>query len=351
MTDTYPLRAVPGYHGRKPGIQIGTYVASDASDDDLLLLKQLDIEWAMLVVKDPSHHSAEHYKAFAKRLADYGLKIYRIANHSVHNVDQITLNLPGRDEKIEEFCGFLRNLAAAGIHYNTYAHMGNGIWSTGATSGRGGVHARQLDITQAVGHWDGREYKGEHTHGRAYTDEELWDNYAYFLGKVRKVAEDEGVYVGFHPDDPPVYALGGIPRCIFGNFEGYQRALDIADSPNFGVCLCVGCWLEGGKIGMGCDVIQAVEHFGKQGKLFKVHFRNVSNPMPEPWQETFIDDGYQDMHRVMQALRAVDYDGCIIPDHIPQMVGGPGPGLAYSVAYMRALVQAVNNEAADAAIV
>jgi hypothetical protein len=43
----------------------------------------------------------------------------------------------------------------------------------------------------------------------------------------------------------------------------------------------------------------------------------------------------------------VDYDGCIIPDHIPQMVGGPGPGLAYSIAYMRALVQAVNNEAAD----
>ena len=98
---------------------------------------------------------------------------------------------------------------------------------------------------------------------------------------------------------------------------------------------------------MGCDVIEAIRRFGGQGKLFKVHFRNVSNPMPEPWQETFIDDGYQDMHRVMQALRAVEYDGCIIPDHIPQMVGGPGPGLAYSIAYMRALVQSVNNEAKD----
>ncbi len=351
MTDTqtgsYPLRAVPGYFGSRPGIQIGTYVSSDATDDELLLLQQLGVEWAMLNVANPADHTVERYREFARRLADYGMQIYRIARHDVHNVEQITLNLSGRDEKIEDFCNFLRMLGAAGVHYHTYAHMGNGIWTTSHTAGRGGVRARQLDISQAKGHWNGKVYEGELTHGREYSEDELWDNYAYFIRKVMHVAEEEGVYIGFHPDDPPVYALGGVPRCIFGNFDGYRRALEIADSPNFGVCLCVGCWLEGGKIGMGCDVVEAVRYFGERGKLFKVHFRNVSNPMPEPWQETFIDDGYQDMHRVMQVLRAVEYDGCIIPDHIPQMVGGPGPGLAYSIAYMRALVQAVNNEAAD----
>ena len=102
--------------------------------------------------------------------------------------------------------------------------------------------------------------------------------------------------------------------------------------------------------GWAATSIEAIRHFGGQGKLFKVHFRNVSNPMPAPWQETFIDDGYQDMHQVMRALREVDYDGCIIPDHIPQMIGGRRAGLAYSIAYMRALVQAVNNEAAGPAI-
>lgn len=346
-TNPYPLRAVPGYFGRRPGIQIGSYVSSEASDDDLSLLQQLGVEWAMLNVANPADHTSARYREFARRLADYGLQIYRIARHDVHNVEQITLALPGRDEKIADFCAFLRMLGAAGIHYHTYAHMGNGIWTTGRTAGRGGVQARQLDISHAKGHWNGQVYEGEFTHGRAYSEDELWDNYAYFIRKVLRVAEEEGVYVGFHPDDPPVYALGGVPRCIFGSFAGYQRALEIADSPNFGVCLCVGCWLEGGAGGMGCDVIQAIRYFGTRGKLFKVHFRNVSNPMPEPWQETFIDDGYQDMHRVMQALRAVEYDGCIIPDHIPQMVGGTGPGLAYSIAYMRALVQAVNNEAAD----
>lgn len=346
-THPYPLRAVPGYYGSRPGIQIGSSVSSDATDAELLLMQQLGIEWAMVNVATPAEHTVEGYRAIVRRLAEYGMKVYRIANHAVHNVEQITLNLPGRDEKIEEFCAFLRMLGAAGIRYHTYAHMGNGIWSTRHTSGRGGVRARELDLSEAKGHWNGQVFEGSLTHGREYSEAELWDNYAYFIHKVMHVAEEEGVYVGFHPDDPPVYALGGVPRCIFGNFAGYQRALEIADSPNFGVCLCVGCWLEGGKIGMGCDVVEAIRFFGERGKLFKVHFRNVSNPMPEPWQETFIDDGYQDMHRVMQALRAVEFDGCIIPDHIPQMVGGSGPGLAYSIAYMRALVQAVNNEAAD----
>ena len=96
---------------------------------------------------------------------------------------------------------------------------------------------------------------------------------------------------------------------------------------------------------MGNSVIDAVKYFGAQNKLFKVHFRNVSNPMPEPWVETLIDNGYQDMYAVMKALREVKFDGCIIPDHIPAMLGGPRVGTAYSIAYMRALVQAANSEA------
>lgn len=341
---TYPLRCVPGFTGTHPGIQFGTYVHSDASDEELQFLQQVGVEWAMLQVHSIEEQTAEHYKRFNERLNRYGIQIYRIAHHGVHNVEEITLGLPGRDEKIDEFCRFIGELGKAGIRYHTYAHMGNGIWSTGSIPGRGGVDSRVLDITNAKGFWDGKVFEGELTHGRVYSEEELWDNYAYFLERAVPAAEDAGVYVGVHPDDPPVYALGGVPRCIFGNFEGYKRAIEMADSPFFGVCLCVGCWLEGGPIGMGNTVVDAIRYFGNQGKLFKVHFRNVSNPMPEPWRETFIDDGYQDMHEVMRALREVRFDGAIIPDHIPHMIGGHRPGLAYSIAYMKALVQAVNNE-------
>ena len=344
-----PMRAVPGYYSSTAGIQIAIQTGADASDEDLQFFQQLGVEWAMVGIRNPEQHTLEFYKSLVKRFGDHGLKIYRITNLGVHNVPEITLNLPGRDAKVEEFKQFIRNIGAAGIKYNTYAHMANGIWSSGRAKGRGGMDARRLDIKDAVGRWGDETFTGELTHGRLYSEDELWDNYAYMIRQVAPVAEEAGVFIGIHPDDPPVYALGGIPRCMFGNFAGYKKAMEIADSPNIGVCLCVGCWLEGGEIGMGVGVVDAIKHFAAKNQLFKVHFRNVSNPMPEPWVETLIDNGYQDMHTVMRALREVKFDGCIIPDHIPAMLGGPRVGTAYSIAYMRALVQAVNNEFGGAA--
>jgi len=344
----YALRAVPGLYSTYPGIQIGTSTGSEPSDEDLQFLQQLGVEWAMVGINEPENHTVAYYKQIKQRFEGFGIQIYRISNQAVHNVPEITLNLPGRDEKVEELLTFIRNLGEAGIRFHTYAHMGNGIWSTGQTTRRGGMTARTLDIKNAKGRWSNETFEGALTHGREYSEEELWDNYEYMIRKLAPVAEATGVFVGIHPDDPPVYALGGIPRCIFGNFEGYKRAMEMADSPNIGVCLCVGCWLEGGKQGMGAGVEEAVHYFGERNKLFKIHFRNVSNPMPEPWTETLMDDGYQDMYMVMRALRAVEYDGCIIPDHIPALLGGSRAGLAYSIAYMRALVQAANNEAGGA---
>lgn len=344
-----PMRAVPGYYSSAEGIQIAIQTGDDASDEDLQFFQQLGVEWAMVGVRNPEQQNLNYYKGLVKRFGDWGLKIYRVTNIGVHNVSEITLNLPGRDAKVEEFKQFIRNIGAAGIYYNTYAHMANGIWHSGRAEGRGGMDARRLDINDAVGRWGDTIYSGELTHGRRYTEEELWDNYAHLMREIVPVAEEAGVRIGVHPDDPPVYDLGGIPRCMFGNFEGYKKAMEIADSPNIGVCLCVGCWLEGGVKGMGNSPVDAIKHFASKGQLFKVHFRNVSNPMPEPWVETLIDDGYQDMYDVMKALREVKFDGCIIPDHIPNMLGGRRVGTAYSIAYMRALVQAVNNEFGGAA--
>jgi mannonate dehydratase len=338
----YPLRAVPGFFGNHPGIQIGTTVSPLADDAKLQQLQQLGAEWAMLNVTDQSLHSVANYKNWIERFARFDIQIYRICNHSLHNMEAVTLNLEDFDRKTEEFITFIRNLGEAGVYYNTYAHMATGIWSSDSTLGRGGLKARTLDLSNARGYWDEKEFEGDLPHGRCYTEDELWDNYERFMRKVVPAAEEAGVYIGMHPDDPPVYALGGVPRCILGNFTGYQRALEIANSPNIGVCLCVGCWLEGGAVGMGVDVLEAIHAFGKQGKLFKVHFRNVTNPMPEPWRETMMDEGYMDMTRVMSALQEVEFDGCIIPDHIPQMSGDGGlqAGLGYSIGYMRALANA-----------
>ena len=60
------------------------------------------------------------------------------------------------------------------------------------------------------------------SHGRVFTKEEIWENYTYFIKKVVPVAEEAGVRIGIHPDDPPQPMLAGVPRCIFSNFEGYK---------------------------------------------------------------------------------------------------------------------------------
>ena len=102
-------------------------------------------------------------------------------------------------------------------------------------------------VPEARGNWAGKVFTGPLSHGREFTKEEIWENYTYFIKQVAPVAEEAGVRIGIHPDDPPVPVLAGVPRCIFGNFEGYKRALEIANSPNVGICLCCGTWLEGGK--------------------------------------------------------------------------------------------------------
>jgi mannonate dehydratase len=326
-----------------PGMKLAAQITPEPTEDDLKWLQQMGVEYVVLWTGGDKA-SYEYYASRRKLFEAAGLKVYGFGNSSVHNQDAITLNLPGRDAKIEEYKTHLRNLGKAGIPYTTYAHMANGIWSTEREVTRGGAPARAFDLAKAdKGWWAHQEFTAPLTHGRKYTEDDIWENFTYFIQQVAPVAEEAGVRIGIHPDDPPVPELGGIPRCIFSSFDGYRRALEIADSPNVGMCLCVGCWLEGGA-GMGKDVVETIRYFGGLKKLFKVHFRNVTRPMPEPWVETFMDDGYFDMHYVMRALREVEFDGAIISDHLPRMIGGRPAAEAWSVGYMRALVQAVNNE-------
>jgi len=335
----YPL-VIPGYRGSRPGIQLGTQLPPTASEEDMQFARQLGVEWVMTSLPT-EEHTPENYQRLIRRFADHGLKIYRLANHSCHNMEEVTLNLPGRDAKVDEYIRYIRMLGEAGIHYATYAHMGNGIWSSEVKETRGGARTRSLDLKTAVGRWNGKTWENPLSHGRRYSEDELWENYEYFIRRAAPVAEEAGVYIGIHPDDPPVYDLGGVPRCIFGNFEGYVRALELADSPNVGVCFCVGSWIQGGE-GTGKNVVDAIRHFGAQNKLFKVHFRNVSAPLPEAFVETFPDDGYVNLHTVMQALQEANFQGALISDHLPQMVGGRRSAEAFALGYIRALIQAVS---------
>src|SRR3989454_5129760 len=325
-----------------PGIKLCVQSPANPSDDQLLFLKQLGAEYVS-VGSPPELRTADGFLQIKKRYADAGITVWNIGNTSVNSMPEVTLTLPGRDQKIEEYKQYLRNLGKAGIGYTTYAHMGNGIWTGGRTPVRG-ASAREFDqnSAEARGNWDGKVFTGPLSHGREFTKDEIWENYTYFIKQVVPVAEEAGVRIGIHPDDPPVPVLAGVPRCIFGSFEGYKRALEIANSPNVGVCLCCGTWMEGGDL-MGMDVVGAIRYFGKMGKLWKIHFRNVSAPIPH-FVEAFVDSGYMDMWKIMRALREVGFDGVVIGDHFPEMAGGSRASVAYTVGYMKALLERANAE-------
>jgi len=311
----------------EPGIKIAAQVSPEPSESDLQFIRQIGVEYVVMWT-DSSHANYDYFASRRELFEKAGIRIYGIGNGSVHNQDAIVLNLPNRDEKVEEYKRYIRALGKAGIPYTTYAHMANSVWSTAPEETRGGAMARAFDMDKA---------SKALTHGREYTEEEIWDNYTYFIKQAAPVAEEAGVLIGIHPDDPPGPSLGGIPRCIFSSFEGYKRALEIADSPNIGMCLCVGCWLEGGE-SMGKDVLETIRYFGERKKIFKVHFRNVNTVMPH-FVEAFLDNGYMDMYKVMKALQEVDFRGVVIPDHIPNMANDYKVSTAYTIGYMKALLQ------------
>src|SRR5262249_54084178 len=157
-------------------------------DEELLFLKQIGAEYASIWAP-PDMRSAEGYLKITKCYKDAGITVWNIGNTSVHNMPEVTLNLPGRDAKIEEYKRYLRDLAKAGIRYTTYAHMGNGIWSSGHAPVRG-ANARELDLSSPnrKGYWDGKTWQEPLSHGRVFTKEEIWDNYTYFIKQVVPVA-------------------------------------------------------------------------------------------------------------------------------------------------------------------
>ena len=148
------------------------------------------------------------------------------------------LGLPGRDGQIAHMQATIRNLGRAGIPTLGYHWVPNGVWRTPDPAVlTGGARGTRFDL---AAHED-----AGFTHGREFTADEMWENYQYYLERILPVAEEAGVRLALHPDDPPVPSLGGIAR-IFGSFDAFRRAMDRFDSPNHGLNFCMGCWSEMG---------------------------------------------------------------------------------------------------------
>src|SRR5437868_10570297 len=165
-----------------PGIKISLQIPGDFNDEELTFAKQMGVNYVSIPTSGGTY---ETFAGFKQRVEAAGLKVANIGNSNVHNMPEVTLNLPGRDQKIEEYKQYLRNLGKAGIHYTTYAHMGNGIWSSSPTeTTRGGAPARSFHQATAKGYWANKVFEQPLSHGRRFSKEEIWENYTYFIKQV-----------------------------------------------------------------------------------------------------------------------------------------------------------------------
>ncbi|MBL8175754.1 MAG: mannonate dehydratase, partial [Bryobacterales bacterium] len=112
-----------------PGIKISMQVGEEVTETDLTWIKQMGVEY-LNVQTGKGRGTYENFEAIKKRVEAAGLKVWNISNNDNRNIEEITLNLPGRDAKIEWLKQYIRDTGKAGIGYITYAHMANGIWSS-----------------------------------------------------------------------------------------------------------------------------------------------------------------------------------------------------------------------------
>jgi mannonate dehydratase len=250
---------------------------------------------------------------------------------------------PGRDEEIDKVKQSIRAAGKVGlpvVEYNFYAHrIVEGYYEE---TGRAGAGLTAFDNDRVK---DLPPLANEGAHSL----DEMWANITYFLKAVIPVAEQAGVRLAQHPNDPPAPLSRGSGQ-IMGTVEGWKHLVDIVKSPANGITFDCGVTKE-----MGQDPVEVCRYFGSRDTINHVHYRNVRVRKPyEQYTEVFIDEGENNMFAIMKELVRQKYPRLIFPEHPraidydrsnpgfkPQYPGGGGyAAFAYNVGYTRAMMQA-----------
>lgn len=288
--------------------------------------------------------TVEQLQAIKDDIEAHGLSWYAIENLDPAHWHDILLGGPLRDKQIENVKSMIRAVGEVGIPVIGYNFSLAGV--SGRVEGpyaRGGAESVGMEgkvDTQPIADgivWnmkiDDSVSAGTSERARVST-EEIWERLEYFLKAVLPVAEEAGVKLALHPDDPPVDRLRDTPRLV-NRPEAYQRVVDLVPSSSNALEFCLGTISE---MPTG-DVHEATEHYAAQDKIAYVHFRNVVGKVPH-YKEVFVDEGDIDMKRVAKILKANGFEGVLIPDHTPQMTcDAPWhAGMAYAMGYMKAIL-------------
>lgn len=262
--------------------------------------------------------------------------------------EDIKLGLPTRDKYIENYKENIRNLGKAGVKVICYNFMPVFDWTRtqldkvlddGSTALV--YYVDQIkDMDPLTGElslpgWDSsytkESLKEVFDKYSKVTKEDLWSNLEHFLKEIIPVAEEAGVKMAIHPDDPP-YDIFGLPR-IITNEENLDRFLKLVDSEYNGLTFCTG------SLGSGSfnNVVKMIDKYAAQRRIHFMHVRNVKLLEDGGFEESahYSPCGSLDLVEIMKALHKHNYEGYLRPDH-GRMIWGETGRAGYGL-YDRAL--------------
>ena len=326
-------------------------VLTPMSDENLTLAAQCGVTDVVGRYPGPSLDELVRMK---EQVESYGMRLATVEGYLP--IENLKL---GRDDGTElaAMKTLLRNMRQIGVPILCYNFMAGTDWVRTRLDSpeRGGAkvtafslahveQAMSLNLRRGAadaGSASAANLRGDDT----ITADQLWRNLEHFLRELIPVAEEMGVTMCMHPDDPPLMQLHGKAR-IMNSVENFERLVNLVPSPSNAICFCQGTFAA-----MGCDIPASIRRLGPHIKY--VHFRDVRGTREE-FVETFHDNGPTDMAAAMRAYRDIRFDGPMRPDHVPQLYGEddgePGYtmlGRLFAYGYMRGLMHAGATEKAS----
>jgi mannonate dehydratase len=316
-------------------MHVSVWLQGELTDSYLRQITQLGAEYVDIGsgdwfpgVREQGYPDLDALVKIRRRIRSWGLDINRV---TLPDLTERCMNrLPGGEQEIENTCTAIQVFAEAGI---TLLRQRFG----------GDVFDRQT-LAYAAVHRGGMRTRGESlglNKNRSDTPdvealEAWWDRFVEVFGRMVPMAEERNVRLAVHPSDTP------LPDTPFGTL-GFHRIVDAFPSRHVGYLYCTGTRGEAGGTQL---VLDELWHYGRKGKIFHVHFRNVRGNLATTggFEEALLDEGDMNMFKFIKVLHKVGFDGCLNADHIPAVEGdtpGASLGLAYSIGYIKAMLAAL----------
>ena len=252
-------------------MKVSTFVR-DLSDPGLRWLKQIGIDEVVLRLEYIPEYAGSgcleesSLHKLSGRFDSFGLRIGMV-NLAIAHLWDIYFDRPGADRQLENLYLLIPRLAEVGIDVlgikpNNAQYLPPArVPGKTEERGRGGYVRRGIDLSKARDTMDSPVEEIE--------EEVVWRGYFRLLENILPVAEEAGLRLTHHGNDPPIPKYRGLPH-ILRNFDAFDRLFSTFPSAVHGMTYCVGTRYESGE-----DVLDGIRRFGDAGRIFHVHFRNV----------------------------------------------------------------------------